>query len=194
MSSSSSHAISVEEEPWHRTIESQIYKWRQTAHHRSNAHKQAGYHYKRLKLRYGLLPVLLPVLVAPFSELLRTHGGTYIHPTVLALVGVFNGLLFFFAPGEAMKSHFNSDTRFSDIKEEIDLEVARYREFRTSADMFLMKIKMMMRNVTKQEDPLPYYIEQKIPDVEGVDFPLPILDGKQASAQTSSKKSEDLNV
>jgi len=149
----------VTEEAWHSEIECQIIRWRKYSKNMQQLHISAGYHYKTRKIRYGLIPSVLPLIMAPISIVMTDYlWGVYVNAMVLAIVGLFTGLLLFFAPGEKMQKHFSFSTRYADIVTDIDAELIRYRQFRAAADVFTTKIKMAIDNLSFQEPTIPKYI------------------------------------
>ena len=137
------------EENWHREIEVQIKKWHKRAVFMSEKHNEAGYYYKTRKVRYGLLPVILPLIMSPLSIIISsTYGWSmYFTSIIFAIIGLFTGLSSFFAPGEQMQQHFSFSSRYADIITDIEAEMVRYRQFRSAADVFILKIKMMIDNL-----------------------------------------------
>ena len=146
-----------QEEPWHHEIEDQIRRWRKHAKCMTDLHSDAGYYFKTRKLRYGLIPVIVPLIMAPLAPIITTEygWGMYFNSLVLAVVGLFTGLIMFFSPGEKMQQHFSFSARYADIVSDIDAELIRYRQYRAAADVFTLKIKMMIDNLAFQEPVIP---------------------------------------
>lgn len=145
------------EEGWHKEIEHQIIKWRKHSIKMKDLHNDAGYYYKTRKVRYGLIPIVIPLAMSPLSVLIMSAWvwGTYFNAMMLALIGIMSGLVQFFSPGELMQLHFSFSARYSDVVSDIDAELVRYRQFRTAADVFTLKIKMMVDNLAFQEPVIP---------------------------------------
>jgi hypothetical protein len=150
------HQMNADEEMWHSEIEEQIKRWRKHAGRMHEYHNDAGYSFKTKKVRYGLLPIIVPLIMSPLSIIIsENEWSVYFNAVVMAIIGLFTGLVMFFGPGEKMQQHFSFSARYADIVTDIDAELVKYRQFRTSADVFTLKIKMMIDNLSFQEPVVP---------------------------------------
>ena len=148
------------EQPWHSSIETKIMNWRDFAEDMAEKHALAGYHHHGRKTRYGLIPIVLPMIMAPLSVIINdTYGwGMYFTACMFAIVGCFAGLNQFFHPGEKMVDHFSYASRYTDVVTDIDTEMVKYRQFRMNADVFVMKIKSMLDSRADNEPNIPLFI------------------------------------
>lgn len=154
--------VEILDEPWHPDLEAQIAEWRQVAERQGKLHDTAGYHFKTKRTQYGLLPALIPLIMAPLSLIIITaYGwGMYFNAAVLTLDGLCTGLVHFFSPGEKMERHFSFSAQYADLVTEIDAEMRRKRQFRQSADVFMMKVKMNIDRLTYRAPIIPMFIRK----------------------------------
>ena len=149
----------LEEEAWHRSTEAQIHTWRTAAKHAAILHETSGYHYKKRKLQYSLIPIILPFMMTPLTPHIDMFEyGAMIIAVMFSIIGVFTGLNTFFAPGEQMQRHFNASSNYADIVDDVDSEMHRYRKYRVAADVFVMKIKLKSAQLRQNAPVIPLYI------------------------------------
>lgn len=159
------------EGPWTKDIENLLKKWKSDCLLKSKQHETAGYLFKRKNVRWGLPPVLIPVIMSPISAMIGydscttdndNQWKTVVYSTAFLISGIFAGVSSFFRFPEKMEQFFTFSTRYVDIATEIDSELIKSAEYRVPADVFLMRIKMLIDNLSKSEPVLPKSILDEV--------------------------------
>lgn len=166
------------EGPWTEKIETLLNTWRIECLKKSKQHEKAGYLFKKKNTRWGLPPVLIPIIMSPVSVMIGYNScendesqqwKTILNSSAFLVAGIFSGVYSFFRYGEKMENFFNFSTRYVDIVTEIDSELIKDEDYRLPADVFLMRIKMLIDNLTRTEPVIPSGIANEnidIPDLE----------------------------
>lgn len=166
------------EGPWTEKIENLLNTWRSDCVKKSKQHETAGYLFKKKNARWGLPPVLIPIIMSPVSAMIGYDActsdqtqkwKTILNSSAFLVAGIFSGVYSFFRYGEKMENFFNFSTRYVDIVTEIDSELIKDEDYRLPADVFIMRIKMLIDNLTRAEPVIPKGIVNKnfdLPKVE----------------------------
>ena len=150
------------EEEWNAENEKFMKELSNQCSEQSQRHAEAGYVFKQKNTTWGLPMVLLPVIMSPVSLLIQDEeASVYINALAFLATGVVGGVYSFFKYGEKMTNHFNYSGRYADIVSDIELELKRGPEFRTTWDVFSTKIHMRMDNLASTEPVLPKNISNK---------------------------------
>ena len=151
------------EGPWNTQIEEFMNDWKAMCVLKSNLHSKAGYIFKKKNTYWGLPSVLIPISMAPISVMMGYNDcdsssltwQTIFNSSAFLLSGLFSGVYSFFKFGEKMEQFFNFSSRYYDVVTEIEAELIKERKFRLPADVFIIRIKMLVDNLSKNEPVLP---------------------------------------
>lgn len=152
------------EEPWNPKIEKYFKNVRKAAQLHSKLNTEAGYHFKRKRVIWGLPGVLIPVVMAPIVVMTAMWEGDtcdtvnvsdYLSSVSLLLTGLFGGVFAFFNFGDRTQKHFASSLMYDTIDNEIKSELTRGAKYRIQADVFMTKMNMKMATAARLEEVIP---------------------------------------
>ena len=158
------------EETWNTTIEEYLSQVRQSCKEHSKLNNDSGYHFKRLKVRYGLPAVMIPVIMSPISLMVgwatedscdKITAADYLNTMGFLLAATFSGISQYFDYGERTRDHFNVSLLFDGVISDIELELTKARIFRIQADVFLCKISQRVAEALRIEPIIPGTVLQK---------------------------------
>ena len=134
----------VLEEPWSDAIETSLRRWLGEANESSNSHKRSGF---TLKRRYRLFMILVlswsaVILVANDAIGCDAANDQQFIRLVINAFGIFlNGLFSSLNLGYTYRMHFEYETKFYELSQDIDYTLMRERDFRVPADAFMTEIR-----------------------------------------------------
>lgn len=150
------------EGPWNSEIEDFMNEWKTMCKLKSTLHSKAGYIYKKKNAHWGLPAMLIPISMAPISIMIGYNScsddlnwQTVFNSTAFLISGIFSGVYSFFKFGEKMEQFFNYSARYYDVFTEIEAELIKERKYRVPADVFIIRIKMLVDNLSKTEPVIP---------------------------------------
>lgn len=132
------------EEPWNEQIETHIRGWLVQAEESQVSHRKAGY---RLKKRYRVFTFIVLLWSA---VILVTNGiaecsddvADQVGRLIISALGVFiNALFTSLNLGYAYREHFEYETKFFELAQDIECTLVRRREYRMPADAFMTEIR-----------------------------------------------------
>jgi hypothetical protein len=180
------------EEPWNSKLEHYVKHMRDVSDTQSHLHEHAGYKFKSKNNWFGLPSILIPLIMAPVSLMLEAADSgklPYVNAVGFMLTGIFTGVYSFFKYGEKMERHFSFSARYSDIVTDIESELIKGRQFRTQADVLIIKIKMGLDNLNNSAPVIPQSIslkEKKLhPDTYDV------MDYKKSNSNNDTSESDE---
>ena len=153
----------VYEEPWNEHIERYLNDTMERAQKHVTLNEQAGYEFRRRRVRWGLPGVIIPIVLSPITAMVGADASQYLASVSLLLTGVFTGVSSFFNFEKRAGEHFMVALLYSIIVDDIKMELTKMRQFRMQADVFMVKINMLMNSAALQEPVIP----QKILDLYG---------------------------
>ena len=160
----------VYEEPWNDNIEKYFYNLREECVLHSQLNNDAGYHFKRKKNNWGLPSVLIPVIMAPISLMVgwstnntcsNITASDYINSIGYLAAGIVSGVYSYFNFGERTAKHFSVALLYDMIISEINMEMTKGVKFRVQADVFMVRITMLIASATNEEPTIPSFILAK---------------------------------
>ncbi len=155
---------STHEEPWTDEIEEYCRNQISTCILHVDLNDEAGYHFKRKRVLWGLPGILIPIIMASVSLMVgwsrkdtcvKITAADYVNSIGYLIVGVVNGVYGFFNFGTKSAKCFATSLMYASIKSQIDQELHRGKLFRIPADVFMTKIGMLMDNAAAQEEVIP---------------------------------------
>jgi hypothetical protein len=155
------HGISELDEridaPWNDKIEEYILDIRARSKVNAKKHEEAGYHFKKRKTWFGLPTTVVPLVMAPVTLVLGSDHSYALPISACALLvsGLSSGINDFFSYGEKTSNNFNSATNWSMLVSEIDGEMAKHRNYRQPADVFMSRAQMKFDALTSNAPILP---------------------------------------
>ena len=151
-----------QEEEWSDENEKYLTSILESCKDMAGKHESAGYAFKAKNTMWGLPMVLIPIIMSPISVMINDERvAVYVNAVAFLATGVVTGVYSFFKFGEKMANHFNFSGKYSDAASDIELEMARGREFRTPLDVFFTKIHMRTDNIAGSAPVLPKDIAHK---------------------------------
>lgn len=131
------------EEPWLQQQEDLIAAWRKEADTLAAAHGSAGKKAKRLRVLYGLPPLVIPAVMTPVSAAFKDASWvSYIEMVAFMLTGITGAVSTFFNYAGKTEKHFAFSARYADLVTDIDQEMVKPRRFRQQVDTFSLRVKM----------------------------------------------------
>lgn len=132
------------EEPWSETIESYLRSWLDETKASADAHKRSGY---TLKSRYRLfmfVVLLWSAVILVVNDSIgcdATESETFARLVVNAVGIFFNALFSSLNLGYTYRMHFEYETKFYELSQDILYMLMRDREFRMPADAFMTEVR-----------------------------------------------------
>jgi len=157
-------------DPWSRKISEYVYSIKAASQALDKEHSLAGHHYRKLEIRWGLPGVILPSFFGPFSLLLMaaetedTRTGSvnlsdYVSSLGFILTAISTSVFTFFQFGMLSQNHHLYSGKYLDIVTDIDAEMIKKPQFRTSADVFITIIKMKFDHLGAGAPTIPLWIQ-----------------------------------
>ena len=132
------------EEPWTETIEACLRCWLDETKVSADAHKRSGYALKR-RYRLFMFVVLLwsaVILVVNDSFGCGASENQQFTRLVINAFGIFlNALFSSLNLGYTYRMHFEYETKFYELSQDISYTLMRERDFRMPADAFMTEIR-----------------------------------------------------
>ena len=156
-------------DPWSSEIEGYVSKVRCNSDKKSSKHGEAGHHFRSLEIRWSLPAALIPALCAPIVTLIRytvdeedgkVSAADYMSTFGFILTTIFAGVSSYFRYSYRSAVHHSYSARYMDIVTDIDTELVKRKEFRTSADVFITTIKMKYDSMVFGEPVIPKFIDK----------------------------------
>ena len=158
------------EEPWNDVIEDYLHKAKLSCQQHALLNNDAGYYYKRNKVRWGLPVVLIPVIMSPVSLMIGwaykdsesvITPADYVNSIGYLISGLVSGVYTFFDYGQIVNDHFNVSLLFDNIIADIELELTKGREYRVQADLYLTRISHKIAEALRLEPAIPDSVLKK---------------------------------
>ena len=122
-------------------------------------HDKSGYYYKKLRQKWGLPSILLPVTMAPISAVFaETNWIKYVNMVSFVSVTLLSGVDSFFSFASRKEKHFNHSCRYAELSTFIDSEMFKKKAFRVQADVFLTEVRMKLDTLTTTAPTIPQFI------------------------------------
>jgi hypothetical protein len=159
--------------PWNDNIEELFEEWKSICKGKAKMHVKAGYIYKTKNTLWGLPAILVPIVMAPISIMIgydecdgELDWRAGLNAGAFLLSGIFSGVHSFFKYGEQMERFFNYSSRYNDIVTDIQSELIKDRQYRVQAEVFIIRVKMLIDNLCMTEPVIPraLYIEIETDD------------------------------
>ena len=132
------------EEPWTTTIEDKLLCWLAEAEESGRKHKDSGF---KLKHRYRLFTFIVlfwsaVILVANDAIGCNADYSEQISRLIINAFGVFlNALFSSLNMGYTYRMHFEYETKFYELSQDIHYVLVRGRDYREAADSFMTEIR-----------------------------------------------------
>ena len=150
------------EGPWNDKIEDFMNEWKNMCKLKSKIHSDSGYIYKKKNAIWGLPATIIPISMSPISIMIgydscsdNLNWQTIFNACAFLISGIFSGVYSFYKYGEKMEQFFNFSARYYDVVTEIEAELIKERKYRVPADVFIVRIKMLVDNLCKTEPVVP---------------------------------------
>lgn len=132
------------EEPWNETIEAHLRSWLDEANKSSKDHKRSGFTLKRRYRLFMFVVLLWSAVILVVNDAIGCNAtdSEAFARLVINAVGVFlNALFSSLNLGYTYRMHFEYDTKYYELAEDISCVLVRDREFRMPADAFMTEIR-----------------------------------------------------
>ncbi len=151
-----SNATSADE--WTSEIESLVMRWKDQVEKLSYVHQESGYITKVRYYRLAIPSIVLPFIMTLVSQNLyndNENPGHIVDGVAFMVTSVLSALTVFFGYSQSCEQHFQFCSRYTDISNRIDSELARRRKFRTPSDVFITEMKCTIENLNDSAPQLP---------------------------------------
>lgn len=158
------------EEPWSENIELYFQGLLEDARKHSKMNSEAGYHCRKKRIIWGLPGILIPVVMSPIVVMVgmatnddcsKITASDYLSSLSLLMSGIFVGVSNYFNYGEKTSKHFAVSLLYDMITSEVTLELAKKRNFRVPADVFMVKVNQMLSSAAREEPVIPLEVLRK---------------------------------
>jgi hypothetical protein len=132
------------EEPWSETIEAHLRSWLDETKASADAHKRSGYVLKGRYRLFMFVVLLWSAVILVVNDSIgcgATETETFARLVVNAAGIFFNALFSSLNLGYTYRMHFEYETKFYELSQDILYMLMRDREFRIPADAFMMEIR-----------------------------------------------------
>lgn len=132
------------EEPWTESIETHLYRWLDEAKTTGDAHKASAYTLKRRYRMFMFVVLLWSAIILVVNDAVGCNaaGHEKFARLVVNAFGVFlNGLFSSLNLGYTYRMHFEYETKFYELSQDISYTLMRDRDFRIPADAFMTEIR-----------------------------------------------------
>lgn len=143
---------------WTSDIEELIKRWKDQTEKLAHIHQESGYINKTRYYRLAIPSILLPFIMTLVSQNLYTGTNDTSHiidGAMFMTSSILSALTLFFNYSQISEEHFQISSRYTDISNRIDSELARKRKFRTPSDVFITELKSRIENLGESSPPLP---------------------------------------
>jgi hypothetical protein len=154
----SEKSIGSNADEWTSDIEILISKWKEQIEKLSHIHQESAYITKTRYYRLAIPSIIIPFVMTLVSQNLYTDNanpGHIVDGVAFMLTSVLSGLTVFLRYGQTYEEHFQTSTRYVDIVNRIDSELARKRKFRTPSDVFITEMKCKIDFLNEDAPDLP---------------------------------------
>lgn len=153
-----SKVICPTEDEWTKEIEELIKRWKDQIEKLSHVHQESGYINRTRYYRYALPSIILPFIMTLVSQ--NLYNGTndvshIIDGVAFMFTSILSALGLFFNYNQLSESHFQTSSRYTDISNRIDSELARKSKFRTPSDVFITELKCKIESLGEGAPTLP---------------------------------------
>jgi hypothetical protein len=132
------------EEPWNETIEAHLSSWLAEAESSGHAHKKSGFTLKRRYRMFMFVVLLWSAIILVVNDSIGCDATEYeqFMRLVINAVGVFfNALFSSLNLGYMYRMHFEYETKFYELSQDISFTLMRERDYRMPADAFMTEIR-----------------------------------------------------
>lgn len=143
------------EEPWTRSIEDLVNKWREHAVTSSELHEKAAYSIKIKHNIFGLPPVFIPLVMTFVSQTIPMEKEQFTTGIMFLISGLSGAVYKWLNLGELYTLHFQYAARYDDIITSIDSEMSRQKKFRRAADAFVTELRAKLDNLNQTAPDFP---------------------------------------
>lgn len=143
---------------WTVEIEELVKHWKDQTEKLANVHQQSGYINKTRYYRLAIPSILIPFVMTLVSQNLYTGSNDPAHivdGVMFMTTSILSALTMFFNYGPICEEHFQTSSRYTDISNRIDSELARRRKFRTPSDVFITELKIRIESLADVAPILP---------------------------------------
>lgn len=136
----------------------------------TDLNNDSGYHFQRKRNQWGVAGTIIPIVSSPLTlmtsyatqDTCNTITATdYLSCITLLVSGIVAGVNTFYNFGQRTNQHLSVALMFEDIKSEIIMQTRFSAINRPDADVFMMKINMLIGNAARQEPMIPLSILKK---------------------------------
>lgn len=143
---------------WTTDIEELIKRWKDQTEKLSHVHQESGYINRTRYYRLAIPSILLPFIMTLVSQNLYTGTNDPAHivdGVAFMVTSILSALSLFFNYNQISEEHFQTSSRYTDISNRIDSELARRRKFRTPSDVFITELKSRIESLGDNSPTLP---------------------------------------
>lgn len=142
----------VGEEAWNSAAEALVSKWAETCLQKSEYHSKAETRNTYLHSVFGLPSLLLPVVMAAATPVIdQLESAVYVQVAGLVTIGVVSTINTFFNFGTKANKHGEFASRFHELATDVQYQLFKSREFRTSSDEFVARVQTKFNNLNANE-------------------------------------------
>lgn len=133
---------------WESREEVILLDWCDDCKTKSGQHDTRG---RKNKLNYavvGVPSILIPIVLGGLAPVMPCHSLAY--SLGMMLVGLFSAFGIFFNFGKRQQLHFEFSGKFSELANEIDVELCKPKAHRVSCNVYLERIKLRYNALCSQ--------------------------------------------
>lgn len=143
---------------WTSEIEELVKRWKDQTEKLAHVHQESGYINRTRYYRIAIPSIMLPFIMTLVSQ--NLYNGTndpshIIDGVAFMLTSILSSLSLFFNHNQISEEHFQTSSRYTDISNRIESELARRRRYRTPSDVFITELKGRIESLGDNAPTLP---------------------------------------
>lgn len=135
--------ISPNHQEWDEQVEEFVKSFLSESEVAKTEHYKKGQWCQIVRNLWGLPPIIIPLLMAPFTQTFKkTDKTSYISMAAFMLSGITSSIGQYFNYGKKSEQHFNTAAYYADLITDIKEEMAKSRNNRREAAVAMSTFKM----------------------------------------------------
>ena len=127
----------------------------------SEKHYRTGKQQIKLFNILSIPPIILPIIMSGLTDVFKDYP--LVNTFCFITVGVLSALNSFLNLGKLAQENFEYESKFTELVNDINLELVKPKKYRIACDVFLERITLKYNQMVKDE-PLTISISKKIED------------------------------
>lgn len=148
---------------WSKTQEDYIIKIKLNCKLQSEKHYRTGKKQQKLYDILSIPPIILPIIMSGLTDVSKEFP--LVNTFCFITVGVLSAMNSFLNLGKNSQENFDYESKFTELVNEINLELVKPKKYRIACDVFLERVTLKYNQLVKDE-PLTVSISKKLDDFD----------------------------